>query len=51
MRNTSNDVDQPKLDRKKLLGFRNLAAVTTAASDVHDIADKAFCKRGEGPVT
>ncbi len=48
MRDDSKIAAQPKLDRKQLLGFRNLAAVTTPDSDMIESADLAFCKRGAG---
>jgi hypothetical protein len=46
MRSESKIAAQPKLDRKKLLGFRNLVAVTTPESDIRESADLTFVKRG-----
>lgn len=36
-----------KLDHGKLVGFRNLAAVTKPGSDVHEAAELAFKKRAD----
>ena len=39
--------EAPRLDHGKLVGFRNLAAVTKTGSDVQAAADLAFKKRAD----
>ena len=38
--------ETPELDPAKLFGFRNVARVTNAESDIEESADLAFTKRG-----
>jgi hypothetical protein len=40
--------EAPKLDSRKLLGFRNLAQVKGRDGDARENSDLAFTKRGEG---